>query len=129
MEVLQANGAVPKIPAYKKWVDLLVFIEPRHIMTGLKEPDGCLERPLRVMTPKGPRVTVTRSDYLKEGRTLSFEVKVLKNNKNISMELIGACLAYGEFVGLGSWRGSGAYGRFKVIGASSSETHSSKSKV
>ena len=114
MEVLQANGAVPKIPAYKKWVDLLVFIEPRHIMTGLKEPDGCLERPLRVMTPKGPRVTVTRSDYLKEGRTLSFEVKVLKNNKNISMELIGACLAYGEFVGLGSWRGSGAYGRFKV---------------
>lgn len=115
MEVLQANGVVPKIPAYKKWVDLLVFVDPRHIMTGLREPDGCLERPLRVMTPKGPRVAVTRSDFIKEGRQLSFQVKLLKNNKNITWDLLHACLAYGEYVGLGMWRGSGSHGRFKVV--------------
>lgn len=114
-EVLMANGAINKIPAYKKWFDNLVFINPRRLHFQLHEPDGVLERPLRTMSPKGPRVALTRSDYISESRTLTFDVEVLKNNKKIDMDLINQCLEYGKYVGLGQWRGSGGYGRFQVM--------------
>ena len=120
-EALVANGS-PKLPAYKKWIDKLIFINPRHIYFGghngddtIIKPDGCLERPLRTMTPKGERVTVTRSDYVKEGTTLTFIITILTNNKGIDFEKIMEWFEYGQFVGLGQWRGSGGYGRFTII--------------
>ena len=113
-EVMQATGEIKKISAYKKWIDLLVFVEPRRIYFDAKEPDGTLERPLRVMIAQGPRVTLTRSDFMAAGRELSFTITCMKNTKGIDKKVLIACLEYGELVGYGQWRGSGAYGRFTV---------------
>lgn len=115
LQVLMENGVVKKIPAYKKWIDGLVFIYPRKLYFGIKEPDGTLERPLRAMTAKGPRVSVTRSDYLNEDRVIGFEIEVFKNSKGIDFDVIDKLLEYGRYQGLGQWRGSGRYGQFEVV--------------
>jgi hypothetical protein len=115
METIGAVGKDKKIVAYKKWFDRLVFIDERKIHFGLQEPDGVLERPLRAMTPLGPRVTLTRSDLVNEGREISFTVTILENDKKIDFDLIRECLDYGKYVGLGQWRGSGGYGSFEVV--------------
>jgi len=115
LQVLMENKAVNKIPAYKKWMDSLVFIDPRRLYFGKTEPDGNLERPLRAMTAKGPRVTVTRSDYISEGQTIEFEINILKNSKGIDHKLMKKLLEYGKFQGLGQWRGSGRYGQFDCV--------------
>ena len=114
-EVLVENGAMEKIPAYKKWVDRMVFIKPRRIYFGKQEPDGALERPLRTMTPKGERVTLTKSDFVNPGTRISFDLEILQNSKGVNLGTIKECFAYGEYVGLGQWRGSGGYGRFTVV--------------
>lgn len=110
-----AAGALTKIPAYKKWIDHFVFVKPREIFLQVKKPDGDLERPLRTMTPKGERVTLARSDFLKEGRTLEFEVMLLPNSKGVTWEVLETAFSYGQLVGLGQWRGSGGYGAFEVV--------------
>ena len=114
-ETLMANGAIKKIPAYKKWFDRLVFVWPRQIPTGKMEPDSIVERPLRAMTAQGPRVTVTRSDALGVGTEFEFEVELLENDKKITWEVIEQCLAYGRYVAFGQWRGSGGYGRAEFV--------------
>ena len=113
-EVCMATGIIKKIPAYKKWIDLLVFVEPRRISLGKDKPDGNLERPLRAMTAMGPRVTVCRSDYINAGTEIDFTIRILKNPK-ISQETVKQILEYGRYVGLGQWRGSGGYGKFEVV--------------
>lgn len=115
LESCVAAGALNKIPAYKKWIDHLVFIKPRQIYLNVKEPDGDLERPLRTMTPKGERVTLARSDFLQAGRTLEFEVMLLPNTKGITWDILETVFGYGQLVGLGQWRGSGGYGAFEVV--------------
>lgn len=114
-QVAMENKAIGKIKAYKTWFDKMVFIYPRRIYFGKDQPDGDLQRPLMVMTPKGPRVTVTRSDYIAEGTQIQFEVEIFNNSKDIDHELISNLLQYGEYQGLGQWRGSGRYGQFKVL--------------
>lgn len=120
LETLMENGTVtPKIKAYKKWIDRLVFVYPRriHFMRdehALKEPDGCEERPLRAMGPKGERVTLVRSDYVIPGTSLKFEIELLKNTKGLTWEVIEQCLEFGRRIGLGQWR-SGGWGRFDFI--------------
>ena len=118
-EVAQEIGMIkPKIVAYKKWLDLLLFIEPRKLRftdgngTIITEPDGCLERPLRTMSRLGPRVTVTRSDLINEGRCLEFDLIMLPNSKGVEWENMKHSFYYGKMVGLGQWRGSGGWGRF-----------------
>jgi len=115
LETLMINGVVPKVPAYKKWIDRMVFIYPRKIYFGINKPDGNLSRALRTMTPQGERVTLLKSDYVKEGRKLFFAIEILKNDKKIDWYAISRCFLYGEYIGLGQWRGSGGYGRFKVV--------------
>lgn len=110
-ETLQATGELNKIPAYSKWLDRLVFVWPRMIGTGKTEPDEIIERPLRAMTAKGPRVTVTRSDALAPGTEFEFEIELLENGKKITWEVIEKCLEFGKYVGFGQWRGSGGFGR------------------
>ena len=114
-EVLQANGTLKKITAYKKWMDNLVFIFPRKIYFNKHNPDGVLERPLRAMTAMGPRVTLTRSDFIAAGSQISFEIEILNNTKGIDEDIVKTCLEFGAYVGLGQWRGSGGYGRFVVV--------------
>lgn len=115
IEACAENGQIKKIPAYKKWVDLMVFVSPRKIYFGKPEPDQVIERPLRAMTAQGPRVTLTRSDAVSEGTEIEFYVEVLKNSKGLTFDVIHTALEYGKYVGLGQWRGSGGYGRFEVV--------------
>ena len=112
LEALMAMGDVKKIPAYKKWIDKLIFIEPRKLHFGMAQPDGIEERPLRAMTAQGPRVTVARSDKIDAGRQIKCTIVFFENDKKITEEVIEACLGYGEYVGLGQWRGSGGFGQF-----------------
>ena len=111
-ETCMATGEIKKITAYKKWFDHLVFIEPERLYLGVKEPDSVEERPLRAMTAKGPRVTLARSDSIRAGRMIKCKIDLLKNTKGITMDVIKKCLAYGFYVGLGQWRGSGGFGQF-----------------
>lgn len=120
-------------------LDDFVFISPRRIHLGRKEPDGTkeqklrinndlvyntaepppsaadgvVERPLRGMTPKGPRVTLARSDYINIGTELEFEIRLLKHPE-IKEKTILELLEYGELMGLGQFR-NGGYGRFEVM--------------
>lgn len=102
-----------RLKAVKSKIDKYVFVFPRRIYLGVEVPDGFIERPLRAMTMQGPRVTVARSDYVKAGRILDFEI-VLLPQREITWKMIDLFLTYGEFCGLGQFR-NGSYGRFKVM--------------
>jgi len=120
IETCMENGAIPKIVAYKKWVDRLIFPAERKIYfdngsgKNLKKPDGYIERSLRAMTAKGERVALIKSDYVGIGRTLTFTLHVLKNKKGLDWKILEIVFGYGQFYGLGQWRGSGGYGQFAV---------------
>lgn len=122
LAALQENGVVKKIPAYKSAVDKFVHVRPRklhflgdtgRIIEGDSRNITVLERPLRAMTMKGPRVSLARSDCLPAGTLLSWEFHLLKNTK-ISMEMLKSAMEFGEYEGLGQWR-SGGYGQFSVV--------------
>lgn len=98
-----------KIKAYKKEVDLRIFIVQRRIPFGDVAPMYDLQRPLRASTPMGERVALANSEAIRAGATLEFTVKVY--NKE-DLDLVREWLDYGEDHGLGQWR-SGGYGRFK----------------
>ncbi len=121
IETCMENGYISKIVAYKKWVDRLIFLSERRLYFSdgngglLKEPDGYIERSLRAMTPRGERVALVKSDYAGIGRQIKFEIKLLQNNKKLTWGVLEKVFEYGQFYGLGQWRGSGGYGQFKVI--------------
>ncbi len=71
------------------------------------------ERPLRAQTAQGPRVTVVRSDVILAGAELTCTLRVLSGG-GITRGCIEDVLAYGQFIGLGQWRGAG-FGRFEVL--------------
>lgn len=121
LENLIENQAIKKIPAYKKWADRLIVVNPRKVFfltpdgKIIKEPDDYIERPLRAMTAKGERITVVRSDIVLAGRQLLFEVEILHNSKGLNADTITKALQFGAYYGLGQWRGSGGFGTFRVI--------------
>ena len=118
VEALVEADVFDKVPAYKKWIDRMVFIHPRRLyfVHNVKEAEGVLERPLRGMTRKGERIALTRSDLVKAGAKLKFTVELLPNKKNLDWDCLGTALDYGRYVGMGAWRGSGGYGQFNVKG-------------
>lgn len=102
-----------KVANLRSKVEQYVYVEPRRIYLGKTVPDGVLERPLRAMTMQGPRVTVTRSDYVDAGTKIKYEIRVLVN-KEITDTVIAELLSFGQLKGLGQWR-NGSYGRFRVV--------------
>ena len=102
-----------KIKALRSKIDNYVFINPRRIYLGQKDPDGYIERPLRAMTMQGPRVTLARSDYINAGKELEFTL-VLLPHKEVTEEVIMRLFEYGKLMGLGQFR-NGSYGSFEVI--------------
>jgi hypothetical protein len=66
-----------------------------------------LQRSLRAMTAKGPRISLAKSEIVEAGAKLCFHLKVLKNSA-LTEETLRTLFGYGEFVGLGQWRSSGA---------------------
>jgi hypothetical protein len=103
-----------KLKAVKSKIDKYVFVFPRRIYLGQDKPDGVIERPLRAMTMQGPRVSLSRSDYVRAGIKLSFEIHLFPQ-KEITWDMINMFLGYGEYCGLGQFR-NGSYGRFVVCG-------------
>jgi hypothetical protein len=105
-------GRIPenKMPAFKKIIDGLIFIDERRIR--LEMPEGknitFCERPLRAQTAQGERISLARSEEVPAGTTMTFTITMLdeKLKKNV-MEW----LKYGALRGLGQWRNSGK-GRF-----------------
>ena len=102
-----------KVKALRSKLDNFLFVFPRRIYLGQDGPDGVIERPLRAMTMKGPRVSLARSDYIKDGKEIEFEIKLLPH-KELTWKLIDSLLEYGELMGLGQFR-NGSYGRFEVV--------------
>lgn len=100
-----------KIKNARSKLDNYVFVFPRRIHLNKKEPDGVLERSLRVMTMQGPRTCLARSEMVNEGLSFNIEIKLLPN-KDVKLEHISQLLDYGELKGLGQFR-NGSYGRFK----------------
>ena len=85
------------------------WIAPRKIRLAPKI-DGVLERPLRGMTPLGPRVALAQSDRLDQGLMLKCEIALFEH-KELTEDLLRKLLDYGIWQGMGQWR-SGGYGRF-----------------
>lgn len=101
-------------------IDRFVFVFPRRVHIRdekgdiLKAPDGTLERPLRAQTPKGERVSLARSDTVKEGRKIEFIVKVVEGCPIKHVEqVVEKCMDYWQLCGLGQWRNA-SYGRVTV---------------
>ena len=101
-----------KIKALRSKISDFLFVKPRKIYIG-QRVDGVLERPLRGQTAQGQRVTLVRSDFIKEGTKITFQLKLLPH-KELTWEVIDSLWLYGEDQGLGQFRGGG-YGRFKTV--------------
>jgi hypothetical protein len=101
----------------KSKIDKYVFVFPRQLRLLRKgkpitKPEGVLERPLRAMTPQGPRVTLARSDYVNAGTTIDCTLRILETPE-INVKYVKELFEYGQLSGLGQFR-NGSYGRFKV---------------
>ena len=112
-----------KIKALRNKISKFVFVFPRKIYLGIDKPDEIIfcgphgpidreaeERPLKCRTPQGERVSLARSDTVKEGRIFDCEIHVLAPGV-ISETTIRKILDYGQYQGLGQFR-SGSFGRF-----------------
>ena len=100
-------GGKSKLTAYKKKVDLLVFVKERKIPLIIpegKEMGNC-QRPLRASTMQGDRVALANSETCPAGTTAEFTIEVLQDDL---MKHVIEWLDYGKYNGLGQWRNSGA---------------------
>ena len=105
------------LSAYKHKISKWLFISPRKVYLTREngdfvvKPDGVLERPVRAMTMQGPRVSLKRSDLVRD-IYLDFEVQVLPlGESELTEKAIRSWFDYGALAGLCDWRGGG-YGRF-----------------
>lgn len=97
-----------KIKAYKKEIDGLIFVGPRHIPIMFEGEMGDCQRPLRASTPQGERVAIAHSEAIPAGAVLEFDVLLLSPHLK---KAVIEWLDYGKLRGLGQWRNSGK-GRF-----------------
>lgn len=96
------------VKAYKKKVDLGIFIKDRkNIIENFTKITEC-QRPLRCQTMQGERVSIAISEEIPSGATVMFTVQCL-DDKDI--DLVKEWLDYGQYNGLGQWRNSG-HGKF-----------------
>jgi len=94
-----------KLTSYKKRIDLLVMVSPRHIpIKGDYIIDNC-QRPLRAQTMQGDRVALANSEEIPAGTQIEFTVHLLRGNQDYEMLL--EWLNFGQYNGIGQWRNSG----------------------
>ena len=67
-----------KMKAYKKEIDGLIFVSPRHIPIRFDGGMGDCQRPLRASTPQGDRVALAHSESIPAGAVMEFDVLLLK---------------------------------------------------
>mgnify|MGYP001594086539 CR=1 FL=1 len=109
LEIHKKSGETLSGQTVKRRVENWVFVFPRRIYLGKKEPDGLIERPLRAMTMRGERITLVRSDQVNAGTKLEATLKVL--DCPITEKTLRTWLDYGALKGLGQWRNA-SFGRF-----------------
>lgn len=102
-----------KIKNLRSKVSDLLFVTPRKIYLNCKEPDFILERPLRAQTAQGPRITLAKSDAIKAGKIIEFDVILLTAKGELKPDIIEKLLEYGKLQGFGQFR-NGGYGRSEV---------------
>jgi hypothetical protein len=105
-----------KIKNLRNKLDDYLFIKERKIYLMrngrvIEEEDEVLERPLRAMTMKGERVTLTASEMIDLPAEATFTIQLIQH-KEITMDTIRELLNYGRFQGIGQWR-NGSYGQFE----------------
>lgn len=103
----------PKLTAYKKVIDGLVFVTPRKVILELP-PDGRIgeiQRPLRASTPQGERVALAHSETVPAGTKQHLEVTVLKDSL---VDYVIEWFDYGQLHGTGQWRNAG-FGRYTYV--------------
>lgn len=96
------------IKAYKKEIDKLIFIDERVIPFENVAAIGHCQRPLRAATPQGERISLSMSEEIPAGATVTFTIVCLHDDH---MKFVEECLDYGKYSGIGQWRNSGK-GRF-----------------
>lgn len=98
-------GGSLKLSAYKKKIDLLVFIDERKIPLTIPEGKsmGSCQRPLRAQTMQGERVALANSETCPEGTTAEFTITVLDDS---IAKFIPEWLDFGKYNGLLQWRNS-----------------------
>lgn len=93
-----------KVKAFKKKVDLNIFIEDRqNIIDDFDKITEC-QRPLRCSTMQGERISIAISEEIPAGATCTFTVICLVDD---DIELVKEWLDYGKYNGLLQWRNSG----------------------
>ena len=99
-------GGDNKLTAYKKKIDLLVFIDERKIPLILPKGGeiGSCQRPLRAQTMQGERVALANSETCPEGTTAEFTIRILDDS--LAKHVI-RWLDYGKYNGMLQWRSSG----------------------
>lgn len=121
-EAFQALQGQAKLPAFKKKVDTLMFVEPRYIPlmrdgAAMRDEDEVLERALRAETPKGPRNALQASEMVNDPWYIDLEMTLLPNPEgksggSLTWKNIELALDYGALHGIGQWRNA-SYGRFR----------------
>jgi hypothetical protein len=100
-----ATGSKSKaIKAYKKVIDLCVFIDDRkNKIENITEITEC-QRPLRAQTMQGERISIAISEEINAGSTCTFGITILDDTLE---ELVKEWLNYGRYNGFLQWRNSG----------------------
>lgn len=93
-----------KEKAFKKKIDLNIFVKDReNFIENITEITEC-QRPLRCSTMQGERVSLAISEQINAGATCDFTILLL-NPKD--KDLVIEWLDYGRFNGFLQWRNSG----------------------
>ena len=93
-----------KMKAFKKNIDLRIFIKDRYNFFDNVTEITELQRPLRANTPTGERVSLAISEMINAGATVDFTVVCLVDE---DIDTVKEWLDYGQFNGLLQWRNSG----------------------
>lgn len=98
----------------KKWINERIYFSNRFFSFMPKISSKLLklyERPIRGMSPMGPRVSLKSSEILKSGRRLSIE---METTPDVKESIIKEIFERGKMRGIGQWSNS-QWGTFKVI--------------
>lgn len=97
-------GGSKKLPAYKKKIDLLIFVKERRIPLIMPEGSqmGDCQRPLRAQTMQGERVALANSETVPAGTVCEFTIIAME--ESLMDKYVRDWLDFGRFNGIGQWR-------------------------